>query len=49
VTQLAAERHETIDQTVSRAIRALCQDAMARALAADLDDEETDWLDAEAG
>ena len=49
VTQLAAERHETIDETVSRAIRALRQDAMARDLAADLNDEETAWLDAEAG
>jgi hypothetical protein len=46
---LAAERHETIDETVSRAIRALRQDAMARDLAADLNDEETAWLDAEAG
>lgn len=49
VTQLAAARHETIDETVSRAIRALRQDAMARDLAADLNDEETAWLDAEAG
>lgn len=49
VTQLAAERQETIDETVSRAIRALRQDAMARDLAADLNDEETAWLDAEAG
>ncbi|MAS56660.1 hypothetical protein [Nocardioides sp.] len=49
VTRLAAERHETIDETVNRAIRALRQDAMARDLAADLDDEETAWLDAEAG
>ena len=49
VTQLAAERHETMDETVSRAIRALLQDAMARDLAADLNDEETAWLDAEVG
>lgn len=49
VTRLAAERHETIDETVSRAIRALRQDAMTRDLAADLNDEETAWLDAEAG
>lgn len=33
VTRLAAERHETVDQTVSKAIRALRQDAMARDLA----------------
>lgn len=48
VTQLAAARHETIDETVSAAIRALRQDAMARDLTADLNDEETAWLDAEA-
>lgn len=49
VTRLAAERHETIDETVSKAIRALGQDAMARDLAADHTDEETEWLDADAG
>jgi len=49
VTRLAAERHETIDQTVSKAIRALRQDAMARDLASELSDEETAWLDADAG
>ena len=47
VTRLAAERHETIDETVSKAIRALRQDAMARDLSADLPDEETEWLDAD--
>lgn len=49
VKRLAAERHETIDETVSRAIRALRQDAMARDLAADLSGDETAWLDADAG
>lgn len=49
VTRLAAERHETIDETVSKAIRALRQDVMAQDLAAELDDEETAWLDADAG
>jgi hypothetical protein len=49
VTRLAAERHETIDETVSRAIRALRQDAMARDLAAELSEDETAWLDADAG
>ncbi|WP_347352102.1 hypothetical protein [Intrasporangium sp.] len=49
VTRLAAQRHETIDQTVSRAIRALRQDAMGRDLATELTDEETVWLDADAG
>jgi predicted transcriptional regulator len=36
VTRLAAERHETIDETVSNAIRALRQDAVAWDLAAEL-------------
>ncbi len=49
VTRLAAERHETIDETVSRAIRALRQDAMARDLAAELSEDEAAWLDADAG
>lgn len=49
VTRLAAQRHETIDQTVSNAIRALRQDALARDLSAPLTDEETAWLDADAG
>ena len=49
VTRLAAERHETIDETVSKAIRALRQDAMARDLAAKLTEDETAWLDADAG
>ena len=49
VARLAAERHETIDETVSRAIRALRQDAMGRDLAADLDPGDVLWLDADAG
>ncbi len=49
VTRLAAERHETIDETVSKAIRALRQDSMARDLTGNLTDEETAWLDADAG
>ena len=49
VTRLAAERHETIDETVSRAIRALRQDAMAADLVRELTDEESAWLDADAG
>lgn len=46
---MAAERHETVDETVSHAIQALRQDAMARDLATELTDEETEWLDADAG
>lgn len=49
VTRLAAERHETIDETVRHAIRALRQDAMARDLADELTEDETAWLDADAG
>ena len=49
VTRLAAERQETIDETVRRALRALRQDGMGQDLAADLTDEETAWLDADAG
>ncbi|MEO7784360.1 MAG: hypothetical protein ABIR97_07300 [Terracoccus sp.] len=49
MTRLAAERHETIDETVSKAIRALRQDAVARDLAAELTEDETAWLDADAG
>jgi predicted transcriptional regulator len=49
VTRLAAERHETIDETVSRAIRALRQDTMAEDLRAELSDDEAAWLDAYAG
>ena len=49
VSRLAAERHETIDETVSRAVRALRQDAMARDLATDLNSDEMAWLDADAG
>ncbi|MGL5929442.1 MAG: hypothetical protein ACRCY8_10940 [Dermatophilaceae bacterium] len=48
VTRLAAERHETIDETVSRAIRALCQDTLGRDLATELAADETAWLDADA-
>lgn len=49
VTRLATERHESIDETVSRAVRALRQDTMARELATELTDDETAWLDADAG
>lgn len=49
LTRLAAESHESIDQTVSRAIRALRQDTMARDLRHELSAHETTWLDADAG
>ena len=49
VTRLATERHETIDETVSRAIRALRQDTMARGPATELTDDKTAWLGVDAG
>ena len=49
VTRLAAARHETIDETVNSAIRALRQDALGRDLADELTTDETAWLDADAG
>jgi predicted transcriptional regulator len=49
VTKLAAERQETIDETVSRAIRALRQDTIGRDLATPLAHDEAAWLDADAG
>lgn len=49
VTKLATQRHETIDQTVARALRVLRQDAMGRDLAIPITDDETAWLDADAG
>ena len=49
VTRLADDRHETIDQTVRRAIRALRQEEMGRDLAGELRDDETAWLDAPSG
>jgi hypothetical protein len=49
VTRLATEHHETIDETVRNVIRALRQDTMARDLADDLTEDETAWLDADAG
>lgn len=47
VARLAAIRHESVDQTVRRALRALRQDEMARDLAEPLTVDETSWLDAE--
>lgn len=49
VTRLAQQRHETVDQTVNHALRALRQLSMGRELNADLTDEERIWLDADLG
>lgn len=47
--RLADERHQTVADTVSRAVRLLLQDDIGRDLTAPLTDEETAWLDADAG
>lgn len=47
--QLANERHQTVADTVSRAVRLLHQDDIGHDLATPLTDEETSWLDADAG
>lgn len=49
LTRLAAERHETLDETVARALRVLRQEAIGRDLAVPLTEDETTWLDADAG
>ncbi len=49
VTRLAAERHETIDETVSKALRALRQDVMGQDLAQELTEDESARLGADAG
>lgn len=46
---LARDRHQTVAQTVSRAVRLLRQDEIGRELASPLTDEEVAWLDADAG
>lgn len=47
--QLANQRHQTVADTVARAVRLLHQDDIGRELAAPLADEESSWLDADAG
>lgn len=49
IRRLAKERHQTVADTGSRAIRLLHQDDIGRDLAAPLTDEESSWLDADAG
>lgn len=49
VSQLAQTRHETMDDTVRAALRALRQEAMAQDLSGNLGDDEAAWLDADAG
>lgn len=49
ITRLAQQHHESIDQTVDRALRALRQVSMGQELSSELTDEEKAWLDAELG
>ena len=49
ITRLAAQRHETVDQTVDRALRALRQLSMGHELNTELTREEETWLNAELG
>lgn len=49
VSRLAKDHHQTIADTVSRAIRLLRQDDIGRELASPLTEEEVAWLDADAG
>lgn len=46
--RLADQRHQSIAETVERAIRLLRQDEIGRELAAPLTAEEDSWLDADA-
>lgn len=47
--RLAAHRHSTVIETVSRAVRLLRQDEIGQELDEPLTDDETDWLDADPG
>ena len=48
LSRLARRRHETVDQ-ISRALRLIRQDEIGRELASPLSDQESAWLDADAG
>lgn len=47
--QVAQRRQLTVAETVAQAVRLLRQDGIGRDLASPLTDEETSWLDADAG
>ncbi len=49
LNRLARERHITVAQAASRAVRLLEQEQIGRDLAAPLTTDETAWLDAEGG
>ncbi len=48
LSQLARDRHQTVADTVARAVRLLRQDEIGRELTSPLTDEELSWLDADA-
>lgn len=47
--RLARERHSTVSETVSRAVRVLKQEQMGQQLAEAGRDDESAWLDADLG
>lgn len=47
--KLATDRHQTVADTVARAVVLLQQEIIGRDLATPLTDEEATWLDADAG
>jgi len=49
LNRLARERHVTVAQAVSRAVRLLEQEQIGRDLAMPLTGEEMAWLDADGG
>lgn len=49
ISRLAEQRHETVDETVNRALRALRQVSIGQELSTELTVEERKWLDAELG
>ena len=49
LNRLARERHITVAQAASRAVRLLEQEQIGRDLAAPLTTDETAWLDADGG
>lgn len=49
VSRPGRQRHESVDQTVDRTLRALRRVSMGRELHTDLTEEKRAWLDAELG
>lgn len=49
LNQVAAQRNETLAETVSRGTRLLQQEQLGLDLAHPLQQEEQEWLDADAG